>query len=174
MLVSDVGSITSLKVISIGAVLLTLRAPFAGLTDKAVNDPAPTGVPLVPVVKLLENGIQQGQRSDPRLRYQSARDIIHDLEAWRAGTNGGLATSVRRRMHSASLSNWIALGVVVLVVALLAVFFRAKPFSGSKPVSAPAMSLAILPFRNTLEDPSLTSLRSRISHIFSTHFCHSP
>src|SRR5258707_4077371 len=82
MLVSDVGSITSLKVISIGAVLLTLRAPFAGLNDKAVNDPAPTGVPLVPVVKLLENGIQQGHRSDPRLRYQSARDII---TIWKPG-----------------------------------------------------------------------------------------
>ena len=154
--------------------LLTLRAPFAGLTDKAVNDPAPTGVPLVPVVKLLENGIQQGHRSDPRLRYQSARDIIHDLEAWRAGTNGGLATSVRRRMHSASLSNWIALGVVVLVVALLAVFFRAKPFSGRKPVSAPAMSLAILPFRNASGDRSLDWLGSSMAEILSTDVGQSP
>jgi hypothetical protein len=37
------------------AVLLTLTAPFAGVMDKAVNRPGPTGVALLPVVKALVN-----------------------------------------------------------------------------------------------------------------------
>ena len=56
MLFKVAGFTASLKVITTGAMLLTLVAPFAGVTAIAVREPGPTGVTLVPVLKLLENG----------------------------------------------------------------------------------------------------------------------
>src|ERR1700739_1149060 len=57
MLFTVAGSTTSLKVMATCAVLLTPVAPFTGVTDKAVNEPAATGVALVPVVNVLVKAV---------------------------------------------------------------------------------------------------------------------
>ena len=111
---------------------------------------------------------------DPRLRYQSAREIIHDLDAWRAGINRGLTATVRRRMQSVSRPKWIAVGACALIAVLLGVFFQARVVPKKKGVSAPAMSLAILPFRNASGDRSLDWLGASMAEILSSEVGKSP
>ena len=45
----------SLKVMTIGVVFSAMVAPFAGVAETTVSEPAPTGTDDMPVVKLLLN-----------------------------------------------------------------------------------------------------------------------
>lgn len=111
---------------------------------------------------------------NPRLRYQSAREIIHDLEQWRAGTNRGFSATVRRTVRSASRTKWIALGAPILVAVLLAAFFQQRLLPKKTNASAPTMSLAILPFRNASGDRSLDWLGASMADILSSEVGKSP
>jgi serine/threonine protein kinase/tetratricopeptide (TPR) repeat protein len=124
--------------------------------------------------RFLSDTVTKCLEIDPRLRFQTAREVIQDLEAWRHGNKPGLATSVWRGMHSKPLHKWIAPGAAVLVLAAVAVFYRAKISSEKTGVSAPTMSLAILPFRNASGDHSLDWLGPNMAEILSTEVGHSP
>jgi tetratricopeptide (TPR) repeat protein/predicted Ser/Thr protein kinase len=111
---------------------------------------------------------------DPQLRYQSAHEIIHDLEQWRAGTNRGFSATMRRRMRSASPSKWAALAAAVLVAVLVTAFFQQRFFPKKTSASTPAMSLAIIPFRNASGDRSLDWLGSSLADILASEVGKSP
>jgi serine/threonine protein kinase/tetratricopeptide (TPR) repeat protein len=91
----------------------------------------------------------------PELRYQKAVDILQDLGA-RQTRRGTMALRLPRfRMVEEFPTKWIAPGLALMVLLVLGIVFRGKIFGpGTKPAE-PAISLAILPFRNASGDPKL-------------------
>jgi eukaryotic-like serine/threonine-protein kinase len=96
---------------------------------------------------------------DPRNRYQSALEILQDLES-RSGPRIG-AKTLRLRLVETLTPRWIAPAIAVfsmaIVLAVVGFLLRAKLLSraGSEGHAPPPMSLAILPFRNATGDPAL-------------------
>jgi eukaryotic-like serine/threonine-protein kinase len=165
--------------------LLTASAPYRADTTQAamykrlqdVPRPAAEVDPNVP--RLLSDIVTKCLQIDPALRYQSAREILQDLEAWRGGAKGSIAIPIapRRPVVSAPLSfldwfkdsrKWLV-PALAAVIALGAFLVIKKPgfHSAAKP-SAPAMSLAILPFRNASGDASLDWLGASLANMLST------
>jgi len=160
--------------------LLTGSTPYKADTVQAVmfkrtkERPLPANQVDPALPRALSDTVAKCLEIDPRLRYQSAREIIQDLEGWRRGTNSGLAASMRRTVHSIALNKWMALAVAALLLASVAVVYRSR-FSADKiTVSAPTMSLAILPFRNASGDRSLDWLGPNMAEILNTDVGHSP
>jgi eukaryotic-like serine/threonine-protein kinase len=107
---------------------------------------------------------------DPNLRYQSATEMLRDLDAWqgkRAAATLGFHPAVN---PWAQTIPWPLLtGIAtVLVLAIVGYVFRANLLSPPAATSGPVQSLAILPFRNASGDPSLDWLGSSFADMLST------
>ncbi|HKH99119.1 MAG TPA: tetratricopeptide repeat protein [Candidatus Sulfotelmatobacter sp.] len=109
---------------------------------------------------------------DPALRYQNATELLRDLDTWegkRAAATLGFHADVKPWGQTVP---WpLVAGIAtVLVLAMVGYGFRAKLFSPSaeKVASAPARSLAILPFRNASGDPSVDWLGPSLADMLST------
>lgn len=120
----------------------------------------------------LSNIVSKCLEREPNLRYQSASDLLRDLEAWqgnRAGATLGFQPAVEPWGRTI---NWPLLAGIatVLLLAIVGYLFRAKLFapSAKKAASGPALSLAILPFRNASGDPSLDWLGPSLADMLST------
>lgn len=105
-------------------------------------------------------------------RYQSAREILDDLEAWRKGATRGSATAVARRgpVLAVLANKW---GIAAAVVAILLAGWGVRERFFSSPTSqqvssSSAVSLAILPFRNESGDRSLDWLGSSVAETLTT------
>src|SRR5262249_43214466 len=107
----------------------------------------------------------------PDERYQTARSIIDDLEAWQAGAahNTIIPTATRIR-YIPSYKKWIAVGAAVVVlgggVYLFQRNFTLRP-SGAA-VAVKPVSLALLPFHNASSDASLDWIGTSLANILST------
>src|ERR1700730_16262190 len=105
-------------------------------------------------------------------RYQSAREVISDLEAWKGGVpHSTIVPTSRRIRYAPSYQKWLVVGGVVVVLALGVYEFRERFSLRSSSTSvgpAQAISLAILPFRNTSNDPSIDWIGSSLANILST------
>jgi tetratricopeptide (TPR) repeat protein len=103
-------------------------------------------------------------------RYQSAREILQDLGAWRGGSSTTLGPTMRALRPTTTaggkrLRRGVIAAAVVAVLALLAAAVALWPRGETAPEgqtgagvpapSADAASLAILPFRNATGDPAL-------------------
>jgi eukaryotic-like serine/threonine-protein kinase len=107
---------------------------------------------------------------DPNLRYQSASEILRDLEAWggkRAGATLGFHPDVKPWGQTVP---WPLLtGVAtVFILAIVAYVFRSSLLAPPAAKSGPVQSLAILPFRNASGDSSLDWLGSSFADMLST------
>ena len=124
------------------------------------------------IPRALSDIVSKGLERDPDLRYQTATELLRDLDAWqgnRAGATLGFQPAIEpwgRTIHWPMLTG-IA---TVLVLAIAAYVFRGPLFSHSakKAASGPAMSLAILPFRNASGDPSMDWLGPSLADMLST------
>ena len=112
--------------------------------------------------------------TDVELRYKNVGEVLHDLEAWR-GKAAAASLQFPADVPSSGLSGrWLtAIGGGVIVIALAAAIPVAiRHFSGTHaetPVAtAPATSLAIMPFYNASLDPSLDWLGSSLAEILGT------
>jgi eukaryotic-like serine/threonine-protein kinase len=132
--------------------------------------------PTVP--KYLSDVAEKCLQLDASLRYQSARDLCDELEAWRGGASKRSVTVDRPSQpvvtspKSRSIS-WPTIGAaaVLVILALAVIIFRGRIFSkfSEKPVPpGTALSLAILPFRNASGDPALDWLGSSVAEMLST------
>jgi len=121
---------------------------------------------------LLSNIVSKCLERDPAARYQSASEMLQDLDDWvgnRAAANLSFQPAVEpwgRTIH------WpLVIGIAtVLLLAIVGFVFRGPLFSPSakNTVSAPALSLAILPFRNASGDSSFDWLGSSLADMLST------
>jgi eukaryotic-like serine/threonine-protein kinase len=119
----------------------------------------------------LSNIVSKCLERDPNLRYQSASELSRDLEAWQgksAAATLGFQPAVEpwgRTIHWPLVSGIAA----VIVLAIVAYVFRGPLFSSAKKTaSGPAISLAILPFRNASGDPSMDWLGPSLADMLST------
>jgi serine/threonine protein kinase/tetratricopeptide (TPR) repeat protein len=105
---------------------------------------------------------------DPKLRYQSAREILQDFDAWRGGAEPA-QTIAFQRPPGIALS-WKTISAVVAGLVLLAagIFIVTRSSSKPTPNPPPAVSLAIIPFHNASGDQSLDWLGSTVAEVLST------
>ena len=116
------------------------------------------------VLKCLEPSAQR--------RYQSTREILHDLEAWRGGASRSTVAPVVQRLRRLPLSGkWLAAGLAAVVLALAGLAVVLRPSSVPTPTAAvptETVSLAILPFRNSSGDTSLDWLGPGLADMLRT------
>jgi tetratricopeptide (TPR) repeat protein/predicted Ser/Thr protein kinase len=158
--------------------LLTGRTPFkaesavASLIKRNQERAVPVSDHDGTIPRPLSNIVSKCLERDPNLRYQSASELVRDLDAWqgnRAAATLGFQPAVEpwgRTIH------WPLLTAIatVLVLAIVSYVFRGMLFSPSakKAASAPALSLAILPFRNASGDASMDWLGPSLADMLST------
>src|SRR5271170_3894179 len=109
---------------------------------------------------------------DVDLRYKTAADLLADLETWQ-GKRAGATLSFEPKIGPWGRTiPWpsITAGLIVVVLAISGYRFRDKLFQPSprQTVAAPAVSLAILPFRNASGDPAFDWLGSSLAEMLST------
>ena len=143
---------------AIASLIKRTQERVAPITDKTI----PSYVIAI-VSKCLEK--------DVALRYQSASEVLRDLDAWQ-----GKGAAATLRFH-ADVKPWgrtihwplVTLIATVLGLAIAGYVFRRPLFSHSaKRSAAPAISMAILPFRNASGDPSLDWLGSSLAEMLGT------
>jgi len=108
----------------------------------------------------LANIVAKCMERDPKQRYQSTTDLLHDLEAWqgnRAGATLGFNASVGPWARTLP---WPIIGIVsaVVVLAISGYLLRDRLFSpaGSAakgPVNAAPVSVLVADFQNNTSDP---------------------
>ena len=109
---------------------------------------------------------------DPGLRYQTANEMLRDLEAWQ-----GKLAGATLRFHP-DVKPWgqtipwpmLAGAVTLLVLAFVAYVLRGRPLSSParKAEIGPAVSLAVMPFQNASGDASWDWLGSALADMLST------
>ena len=108
---------------------------------------------------------------DPNLRYQNAGELLRAFDSWqgkRAAATLGFHSNVKPWGQTIP---WpIITGVLtVIILAVVGYIFREPLFSNKKTAGAgPAVSLAVLPFRNASGDPGLDWLGSSLADMLST------
>ena len=104
---------------------------------------------------------------DPALRYQSAAEVLRDLDSWqgkRAAATLGFHADVKPWGQTIP---WpLVMGAVtVIVLAIVGFLFRGKLFP--QKIEAP-ISLAVMPFQNTTGDQNWDWLGPSLSDMLST------
>ena len=106
-------------------------------------------------------------------RYQTSKELLRDLERVSVGGTAGIAPLPGKSvLRSPAALRWILAAGVLVAVAAGAWLLRdrwAGPPQASQPATVgPAITLAILPFRNASSDPALDSLGPSVSQVLST------
>jgi serine/threonine protein kinase/tetratricopeptide (TPR) repeat protein len=125
------------------------------------------GVP--PVISDIVSKLLETKPAD---RYQTAREVINDLEAWKGGAaHSTIIPTTTRIRYIPAYKKWIAVGALVVVLGggiyVFATRFTLRP-STSSAVPAKPLSLAILPFHNASTDQSIDWIGSSLANILST------
>jgi eukaryotic-like serine/threonine-protein kinase len=124
------------------------------------------------VPRSLSNIVSKCLERDIDERYKTAKDLYADLQTWQ-GKRAGATLSFEPQVGPWGQDiPWprIAAAVSVIALALVGYIFRDKLISHSSAptATAPALSLAILPFRNASGDPSVDWLGSSMADMLST------
>jgi len=134
-----------------------------------------------PLVKLdatipgaLSNIIARCLETHVNLRYRNVGEVLHDLEAWRGKTAAASLHFPADVAASGVSSRWLlaAGGGVVAIALAITIPLTIRHFSGAHTATqaptAPAISLAIMPFYNASLDPSLDWLGSSLAEMLGT------
>ncbi|HLW89021.1 MAG TPA: tetratricopeptide repeat protein [Terriglobales bacterium] len=157
--------------------LLTGAMPFDAPTAQAAmfkrtKEPARPAIDVDPnVPRFLSEVVRKCLEIDPQRRYQSTREIVADLDAWTEGTSK-VPWSAKLTGFLPSSFSWTKHGVVAaafLALAVAGIVFRGRFHSqpATQP-AGPAVSLAILPFRNSSGDQNLDWLGDSLAQMLST------
>jgi len=157
--------------------LLTGKMPFnadsavASLIKRIQERATPVSAHDETIPGALSGIVSKCLEPDPSLRYQSAREMLRDMDAWRGSQVGAppaaLHAVTKRR---GKRFPWPVLaGVAALVVlAIIGYLFRGALFSPRAEKAPPALSLAVMPFQNATGDPSWDWLGSSLADMLST------
>jgi tetratricopeptide (TPR) repeat protein/predicted Ser/Thr protein kinase len=108
---------------------------------------------------------------DPDLRYQSAKELLADLDGWQGKTAGATLRFPEVRRWAPTAWPWIGMVVAVLVLAFVGIRYGEKLFTSKTTQQTPAepeVSLSILPFRNASGDAALDWLGPSLANMLST------
>jgi len=155
--------------------LLTGKSPYLATTPAATllkriqERPVPPAKLDPAIPRFVNDVVVRCLEIDRQHRYGSAQEILRDLEARHPPRRGLAALHMPRfRMVEEFGTKWIAPGLTLLLLLIIGLVFRGKIFErGTKPAE-PAVSLAILPFRNASGDPKLDWLGTSLAEMLST------
>jgi eukaryotic-like serine/threonine-protein kinase len=125
------------------------------------------------IPRALSNVVSKCLERDVNLRYQTAAEVLADLEAWQ-GKRAAATLSFNAKVGPWGQSlPWptITAVVTVLVLAVVGWTFRGHlfaPTSHQQISAGPQVSLAILPFHNASGDAGLDWLGSSLAEMLST------
>ena len=145
---------------------LLLRNQERAVPVRELDDSIPPGLSDI-VSKCLER--------DLTLRYQSASEILTDLDAWQ-GKRPVSASMIAAPPSVVTVGQrvvpwkWIASGAIVIVLGIGGWIYRGKVSTApeSKAAAGPEISLAILPFHNATTDVSIDWIGSSMADMLST------
>ena len=158
--------------------MLTGQMPFradsalASLIKRTQERAAPISSHGAPFPENLSKIVSKCLERDPAARYQTAKELLADLEAWEGKRTAGA-------VHFESVKPWgqdipwpkIGVGAAALVLAVFGFVYRGKLFAPSALKQAAvvqAPSLAILPFYNASGDSALDWLGPSLGDMLST------
>jgi eukaryotic-like serine/threonine-protein kinase len=159
--------------------LLTGKMPFpadgalASLIKRTRERPVPVSDLDGTIPSSVSIMVSKCLERDASLRYQSAAELLADLEAWQ-GNRAGAALSFHAKVGPWGQSlPWPRLAAIatVMLLAALSWLWRDKllsPVSRRQVDAGPQVSLAILPFHNGSGDPSLDWLGPSLAEMLST------
>ncbi|MBV9886860.1 MAG: tetratricopeptide repeat protein [Acidobacteria bacterium] len=108
----------------------------------------------------------------PAERYQTAREVINDLEAFTGGAQRGTIIAPSRRIsHAPAYQKWLVIGGIVVLLGAGGYFIHDRVVlrpGRSSTGPAQAVSLAILPFRNISNDPAIDWIGNELANNLST------
>jgi serine/threonine protein kinase/tetratricopeptide (TPR) repeat protein len=158
--------------------LLTGKTPYQADTAiasliKRSQEPAPPASQVdASVPGDLSRIVSKCLERDCSKRYQSASEVLKDLDAWVAGK----AVSARPAQRAFSRRQIYAMGAGLLLLVLIAAGIGLRqrtsvPASRSSPSqvsSTPEISLAVLPFRNATGEQGLEWIGSSVAEMLTT------
>src|SRR5437660_1677440 len=159
--------------------LLTGKMPYkadsvvASLLKRTQERAAPVSSHDNTIPQALSSIVSRSLEPDIKLRYQTAAEILNDLNAWQGkGAAATLHFPAVRTWGQDIPWQWIGVAVAVVVLAVSGFLLRDKLFGPSAKTAAavvkPEVSLAILPFRNASNDASLDWLGSSVADMLTT------
>jgi len=163
--------------------LLTGKTPHqatsaVALLVKRTQERATPPAKLDPTIpKYLNDVVVKCLEIDRKLRYQKASEILADLHAHRAPRAVAFTRWMPRfRIVEEQPTKWLGPGLAALFLVVAVVAFRGRIFRimTGPPPAEPAISLAILPFRNASGDASLDWLGPELAELLNTDVGQSP
>ena len=157
--------------------LLTGNTPFkadsalASLIKRTQERAIPVSDHDQTIPRQLSNIVSKCLERDPKLRYQSAAEMLKDLDSWQGNQAAAtLAFYPEVKPWGQTLPWPLLTGIAgILVLAITGYVFRGPLFSSSgKGSAAPALSLAVVPFQNKSGDPSWDWLGPSLADMLST------
>ncbi|MGA7515235.1 MAG: tetratricopeptide repeat protein [Candidatus Sulfotelmatobacter sp.] len=158
--------------------LLTGKMPFkaesavASLIKRNQEQATPVSDHDQTIPRALSNIVAKCLERDPALRYQTAGEFLQDLEIWQGKSAAAtLRFPTSEKPWGQTIPwHWIGGTAAVLALGIIGFLLRAELFAPGKKAAAtgPAVSLAILPFRNASGDPSFDWLGPSLAEMLST------
>src|SRR2546426_6107053 len=156
--------------------LLTGKMPYkadsvvASLLKRTQERAAPVSSHDATIPQALSNIVGKSMEPDVKLRYQTAAEILNDLNAWQGkGAAATLHFPAVRTWGQDIPWHWIGGFGAVLIVVILGFLFRgALSGPSAKTATAPVVSLAILPFRNASGDANLDWVGPSLAEMLTT------
>jgi eukaryotic-like serine/threonine-protein kinase len=120
----------------------------------------------------LSNIVSKCLEREPAARYQTAKDLLSDLEAWQGKREAGAIAFPSVKPWGQTVP-WQLIGGVAaaLVLAVAGFLFRDKLRIATRPPvvsTKPDVALAILPFRNASQDPALDWYGTTLADMLSS------
>jgi tetratricopeptide (TPR) repeat protein/predicted Ser/Thr protein kinase len=156
--------------------LLTGKMPFradsalASLIKRTQERAVPISAHDSTLPVTLTSVVNKCLERDPALRYQTATEMLRDLDAWegnRAGATLGFHANVKPWGQTIPWPLVMGLATVLLL-GVVGYVFRGRLSSADKSTAAPALSLAVMPFQNASGDQSWDWLGPSLADMLST------
>jgi eukaryotic-like serine/threonine-protein kinase len=159
--------------------MLTGKLPFesdtmlGALLARTQQRPTPPASVDPSIPKFLSDVTMKCLAVDLDRRYQSAAELVRDLDAWQE-SKAGRSRRLRRvrsgpRLRMVAEGNawkWIAASMAVMLGLVAGTWLLYRP--SAKPIAGPAIELAILPFRNASGASSLEWLGPQMAAMLRT------